>query len=89
MATLFVRHQVADFATWKKGYDAFKPTRDAGGVTSDGVYQSADNPNDITVYHEFETVDAAKAFASSDDLKGAMHDLGVQGAPDVWFTNRI
>jgi quinol monooxygenase YgiN len=89
MATLFVRHNVADFAAWKKGYDEAKNVRDAGGVTSDGVYQSADNPNDITVYHEFPSIEAARAFASSDDLKAAMQSLGVVGAPQIWFTNRV
>ena len=89
MATLFVRHNVTDFAAWKKGYDGFKNVRDAGGVTSDGVYQSADNPNDITVYHEFPSIEAARAFASSDDLKAAMAQIGVVGAPQIWFTNRV
>ena len=89
MATLFVRHNVADFAAWKKGYDGQKNLRDSGGVTSDGVYQSADDPNDITVYHEFPTIEAARAFASSDDLKAVMQALGVVGAPQIWFTNRV
>ncbi len=89
MATLFVRHTVSDFTAWKQGYDSHKSVRDAGGVTSDGVYQSADDPNDVTVYHEFPSIEAAKAFASSDDLKAAMAELGVVGAPQVWFTNRV
>ena len=89
MATLFVRHKVADFGAWKKGYAEAKQVRDTGGVTSDGVYQSVDDPNDITVYHEFDSIDAARAFASSDVLKSAMQDLGVVGSPDIWFTNRV
>ncbi len=59
------------------------------GVTSDGVYQADDNPNDITIYHEFASVDAAKKFAGSDELKTAMQAAGVVGPPTIWFANRL
>ena len=88
MATLFVRHQVASFSTWKKAYDEFDKTRRSMGVTSDGVYQLDGNPNDVTVYHEFATMEAAQAFAGSTQLKEVMASAGVQGKPDVWFTSR-
>lgn len=89
MATLFVRHNVGDFATWKKVYDEIDATRKAKGVTSDGVYQADGNPNDVTVYHEFNTMEAAKAFAESPDLREAMQRAGVQGAPSIWFATRV
>ena len=88
MATLFVRHQVADFSAWRKVYDGLDPVRKAMGVTGAGVYQLDGNENDITVYHEFPTIAAAKAFAASDELKSAMQRAGVQGPPDLWFTNQ-
>lgn len=89
MATLFVRHNVGDFAAWKKVYDEIDTTRKALGVTSDGVYQADGNPNDVTVYHEFNTMEAAKAFAGSPDLRDAMQRAGVQGAPTIWFATRV
>ena len=88
MATLFVRHTVADFGKWKKAYDDFDAERQTMGVTSHGVYQLDENPNDVTVYHEFGTMGAAKAFAASPRLKEVMASAGVQGAPTIWFTNR-
>lgn len=88
MATLFVRHTVKDFATWKKGYDEFDSTRRGLGVTGDGVYQADGNPNDVTVYHDFASMDAAKKFAASSELKSAMEKNGVVGTPDVWFTTK-
>lgn len=88
MATLFVRHIVADNAAWRKGYDGFAATRRELGVTSDGVYQLDGNPNDLTVYHEFASMEAAKAFAASPELKEAMAQAGVQGHADIWFTNK-
>jgi hypothetical protein len=88
MTTLFVRHTVSDYQTWRKGYDAFDSIRKPMGVTNDAVYQAIDNPNDITVTHDFPSVQAAQAFASSPELKNAMASLGVVGAPTVWFANK-
>ena len=38
MATLFVRHTVADCATWRRIFDGFAPTQEALGVTGKAVY---------------------------------------------------
>lgn len=89
MATLFVRHTVSDYAAWRSIFDAFALTQDAMGVTDKAVYQAADDPNDITVTHEFATLEEARAFAGSGELKAAMHDAGVTSAPTIWFANRV
>ncbi len=44
MATLFVRHQAADYTAWRKAYDGFQPKARTLGVKSDAVYRAADNP---------------------------------------------
>lgn len=86
MATMFVRHQVNDYAAWRKVYDEFRPTQTRLGVTAQAVYRAADNPNDITVTHEFASIEAAHAFAGSEELHGAMANSGVAGEPAIWFT---
>jgi hypothetical protein len=88
MATLFVRHTVADYGKWRKAYDDFDAERRSMGVTSHGVYQLDGNPNDVTVYHEFGTAEAANAFAASPRLKEVMTGAGVQGVPTIWITQR-
>jgi len=88
VATMFVRHTVSNYQTWRKVYDDFASVQKAKGVTAQAVYQAADNPNDITVTHEFATVEAAQAFAKNDELKKAMQSAGVVGAPTIWFTNK-
>jgi hypothetical protein len=89
MATMFVRHTISDYKTWRKVYDDFAAIQKAKGVTGQAVYQAADNPNDITVTHEFGSVEAAQAFAKSAELKSAMQGAGVVGAPTIWFTNKV
>jgi hypothetical protein len=88
MATLFVRHDVRDFSSWKSHYDSFDKERKTMGVTAHGVYQAIDNPNNVTVYHEFKDVNAAKEFAGSARLKEVMREAGVVGAPEIWFTKK-
>jgi quinol monooxygenase YgiN len=83
MASMFVRHKVANYANWKRGYDAFD--KKAHGVTSASVYRDADDPNTIIVTHTFKDISAAKEFTNSDDLRSAMEQAGVQGAPEIWY----
>jgi hypothetical protein len=89
MATMFVRHTVADYAAWRRVYDGFAPMQDAMGVIAKAVYQGAENANEITVAHDFATLESAKAFAASPDLKAAMKDAGVTSAPTIWFATRV
>jgi hypothetical protein len=88
MTTMFVRHEVADFAKWKEGYDEFRPTREQMGVTAAAVYQAPDNPNDVTVTHEFATLSTAQTFVESDELRTAMEQAGVAGPPTIWFADK-
>jgi len=88
MATLFVRHTVSDYAAWRKVYDEFDATRKSLGVTSHGIYVADGNPNDVTVYHEFDSMEKAKAFVGSNELQAAMQNAGVVGEPSIWITQR-
>ena len=85
MIRMFVRHQVTDFTAWKSAYDGFDAERRTMGVTGEAVFQTHDNPDEVTAWHDFETLDAAMSFASSDRLKEVMEGAGVAGQPQVWF----
>jgi hypothetical protein len=86
MVRLFIRHKVSNYAKWRKAYNAFDKERPAMGVLGHAVFQSTDDRNDVTVWHDFATTRKAKAFASSEKLKAAMRAAGVRGAPKIWFT---
>ncbi len=88
MTTLFVRHQVDDFAKWKQVYDDFRPKQQQLGITAEAVYRAADNANDVTVMHEFATLEAAQQFMASDLLREAMQKAGVAGKPTIWFADK-
>jgi hypothetical protein len=86
MVRLFVRINVADYEAWRKVYDQFYGERSAMGVMGAAAFQLVDDPNDVTVWHDFETAEVARAFVSSDALRDVMQRAGVQGEPHIWFT---
>ena len=57
--------------------------------TGHGVYQADGNPNDVTLYHHFDSMDAARSFVHSARLREVMKEAGVQGAPSMWFTEEV
>ena len=87
MVRLFVRHKVADFSKWKKAYDDFDKERRGMGVAGDAVYQSADDPNDVTIWHDFASLQSGRSFVESARLREVMTSAGVAGTPTMWFTN--
>ncbi len=54
-------------------------------MTDDAVFQSVDDPNDVTVWHDFAGTDEARGFVSSEELRNARQRAGVQGEPEIWF----
>ena len=89
MATLFARHKVSDYGSWKRVYDEFASVRKENGVTGASVHRDANDPDTIIVTHQFRDVNAARAFADSEDLKSAMAKAGVSGRPEMWFAEDI
>ncbi len=87
MAHQFVRHTVDDYDKWRAAYDDDEANRQKSGLKELGVHRGADNPNDITVVFEVESLERAIEFTKSPELKEAMMAAGVQGMPDIWFTD--
>jgi len=87
MVRMFVRHEVADYDKWIKAYHDFDGERGGMGVTGHEVYRSVVNGNDVTITHDFETLEKAKAFMESPRLREVMEAAGVTSQPSAWFTN--
>lgn len=89
MTTMFVRHKVGDYDNWKRVYDGIAPVRKQKGVTAASVHRDANDVDTIFITHQFKNMDAAKAFANSEELKSAMTKAGVSGSPEFWFSEDI
>jgi len=85
LAGVIIRHEVEDYTAWKKGFDAHGEARGAAGVVGHAINCAADNPNLVILYLQAEKVEQLQGLAGSDELKAAMKDAGVKGAPDISF----
>jgi quinol monooxygenase YgiN len=85
MAYLLVRHTAEDYSKWRPVFDDHEGMRKAGGSKSARVFRNADNPNEIVLLMEWDDVENARRFASSDDLRQAMERAGVVGRPEALF----
>jgi heme-degrading monooxygenase HmoA len=85
MVHVLVRHKVADYPKWKQAFDAHLNRRMSGGETGFRVFQSIDDPRDVTVLTDWENLESARRFMTSSDLRTAMQNAGVEGAPDISY----
>jgi len=85
MATIFLRHPVADYDSWRPVYDDDQARRDAAGLTELGVFRDASDPNLVLVVWDADDVSGFEAMLADEELKAAMADAGVTGPPKVWI----
>ena len=89
MPYLLVRHTVKDYAKWKPFFDEHQLTRKKSGSKGGHIYRNSQNPNEIIVVFEWDTLDNARKFAESADLREQMEKAGVIGKPDVYFLEHV
>lgn len=82
---MMVKHKVADFKQWKIVFDGMGEVRRKHGWTAHEVYQSAEDPNFVTIVNHMRDLQGAREYGKSDALKTAMAKAGVQGAPEIVF----
>ena len=82
-ATLAVRHNVGDYATWRKVYDELEPLRARHGCTAHRVMRMPADGHDLFITHEFPTAEQAGSFAHDPALRAGMQAGGVEGAPRI------
>ena len=70
-ATMFVRHTVSEYKTWRKAYDDFAPVQKARGVTAQAVYRAVDNRRFIGTLRKAEYEQRSKLSVSSRTVSGA------------------
>ena len=76
-------HKVADYATWKKGFDLFYNERILAGELSAEVSTLQDDPNTVCIVSEWASPDAPKAFFARPELAATMQKDGVVGKPTM------
>lgn len=87
MAHILVRQNVENYAKWKKAFDGDADIRREGGSQGGYVFQDADDPNEVFILLEWDTMEHLQQFAQSDELKERMQRAGVTGPPNIYFVN--
>ncbi len=85
MATVFLRHPVADYDAWRPVYDVDVARRDTVGLTEVGVFRDASDPNSVLIVWDTDDVSEFEAMLADEELKAAMDEAGVTGPPEVWI----
>jgi len=83
MTTVAVRHQVADYDTWKLGYDGHGVVRKEFGCTGEMLLRDASDPSEILVLTFWPTPADAQAFATDPRLAQIMEKAGVISEPRI------
>jgi len=89
MVNVLVHHEVADYPAWKAAFDASLAWRQTNGERSARIFHAAGNLNDLTLLFEWESLEQARAFMASDELKARMASAGVKGEPRVEFITEM
>ncbi len=89
MVHILVRHKVKDYEFWRKIYDAHRETGRKGGELSDRVFHSADDPNNLILFFEWDNIENARKFIESPDLKETMERAGVLEKPEIYFLKEL
>ena len=85
MIHVLANHKVNDYKAWKTAFDSFAEFRKSSGEQAYHIWHTPDNPNDLTLLFQWDSLDNAKTFMLSDKLKTAMQEGGVVGEPNIQF----
>jgi len=82
---------VKDFASWKAAHDIEDGAaiRKAAGMKAYQIFQCQDEPNKVVHLSQWDSMDAARKFLQSDELKKANEQSGVTGMESVHFIEEV
>jgi hypothetical protein len=89
MATMIVTHRVASYDTWKAGCDRHERMRREAGFTAATLLRDHADPNVVTIVLSTPSLERAKLFVGSPELREAMQHAGVQGPPEIRFLEDV
>lgn len=85
MTTIFIKHTVEDYDSWKPVFDAHANTREEYGSHEDyRLFHEAGTPNEVVMIGEWESVETFQRYMEESDLEEKMGEAGVVGEPEVY-----
>ena len=85
MVHILVRHKVADYSRWKEIFDSHLTTRKHAGETGCRLFHNVEDPREIVLLLDWESIEEARKFMNSSELRQRMQEAGVQGTPEIQY----
>ena len=79
--------KVTDYNHWKSVFDSLKPIRSNYGSTGSKVYRADNEPDEVLVITDWQSIDHAKKYSQSQELKDARQKGGANSDPKVYFVD--
>jgi len=89
MQQTLIRHKVKDYDKWKHVFDEHSALRKAGGEKGGHLFRNRDDHNEIIIVLKWDTMEHARKFYESEDLKKVMQKAGVTDKPDIYFLEEV
>ena len=83
------RHKVSDYKSWKKGFDKALSIRKAGGEKSFQIFKVNSDGDNLFLLFKWDSLEHARQYFDSPELKQAMKEAGVTEKPDIYFLEEI
>lgn len=85
MAYMFVRHSVQDYEAWKSVFDSVADLRRRSGEKSYQILRQENDSKELVALFEWDSLENARKYAASPELKEGMQRAGVTGKPEILF----
>ena len=79
MTHVLIRVPTQEYAKWRPVFDEYTSVRKDSGSHGGTLYRSADNPNEVFIMWNWESLETAKHFFQSLGLRETMQRAGVTG----------
>ena len=79
MSYLLERHKVRDYDKWMAAFDEDTDNRAASGSRGARIFRSADDPSEVMVLFEWESLELARLRIESEAVSQKFEEAGVAG----------
>jgi heme-degrading monooxygenase HmoA len=88
MMHTIIRVKVEDYDKFKPIFDEHSAARKAAGEKGGRLFHNVDDPSEVIIYLRWETMENAKKFLGSEDLKNYMQKAGII-EKDIHFLEEV
>ncbi len=89
MAYLLLMEKVKDYSKWKPVIDELAKNRKEYGSQGGRIFHLADKPNELGILYEFESIEKAKKYAQSADVKKKIERAGIIGKSEFYYLEEV